>query len=95
MASRLLRNMPLLRLLKMQLLSRHSGVAAFDVQRACSGQGLRPCLRLQRHAPLFDMRDAVQRLERALQLMVEAQAQAPAGMHVLVADAGRSVNELV
>ena len=95
MASRLLRNLPLLRLLKMQLLSRHSGVPALDVQRACSSQAVRPCLRLQRHAPLFDLRGAVHRLERALQLMVEAQAQAPPGMHVLVADAGRSVNELV
>jgi hypothetical protein len=85
LASRLLRNLPLLRLLKLQLLARHSGTAAADISRLCSSQRVTPCLRLAAAAPLFHLRAAVRRMERALQLMLQAHAHAPAGMHVLVA----------
>ena len=84
LASSLLRNLPLLRLLKLQLLARHIGSEVADVRKLCSSHGVKPCLLLQPRAPLFDLHDAVRRLERALQLMVEAHVQAAAGMHVVL-----------
>jgi hypothetical protein len=85
LASRLLRNMPLLRLLKLQLLSRHSTIAAPGVETLCLGRRVEPCPLLSARAPLFEMRGAVHRMERALQLMVDAHVNAPVGMHVIVA----------
>jgi hypothetical protein len=82
----LLRNLPLLRLLKLQLLARHSNMEVGDIQKLCSSGLVKPCLLLQPHAPLFNLRGAVQRLERSVQLMVETHAHAPAGMHVVVAE---------
>jgi hypothetical protein len=79
----------------MQLLARHSGLFAVDIQRTCSSRRVKPCLRLNRQAPLFNLRHAVHRMERALRLMVDAHVQQPGGMHVLVADAGGSQHELV
>ncbi len=85
LASRLLRNLPLLRLLKLQLLSRHSGTASADIRRLCSSQRVTPCLLLDADAPLFLLRPAVLRMERAMQLMVDSHTHAPAGMHIIVA----------
>ena len=85
LASRLLHNLPLLRLLKLQLLARHSGITGIDIQQLCnSHHRVKPCLLLQPRAPLFNLHDAVRRLERSLQLMVEAHVQAAAGMHVVL-----------
>ena len=85
-ASRLLRNLPLLRLLKLQLLSRHSSAVVADLQNLCSSERVNPCLLLKARAPLFNLQHAVHRLERAMQLMVDAHVQAPAGTHVSVAE---------
>jgi hypothetical protein len=82
----LLRNLPLLRLLKLQLLSRHSSTVVADLQNLCSSQRVNPCLLLNPRAPLFNLQHAVHRLERAMRLMVDAHAHAPAGMHVSVAE---------